>query len=213
MKKNIALVEIFFLLGVIGILASLIFPAISTSREASKRTSCKSNLKLLTLANLMYADDNDMMMYPTSEDEVSTWTSHLSQSSYLNKNVSEVTGSPFECPNGPSLKYYDETNFSMNYRITFNSPDFIPHSVASTNNSETFMLIDGFNREKLVWRKDIQGNVGVRRILGSSERQRMARHEGKLNISFLNGSVRTFSGHQLLEIGNSLQINESFWTP
>ena len=79
----------------------------------------------------MYADDNDMMMYPTSEDEASTWTSHLSQSSYLNK-MSEVTGSPFECPNGPSLKYYDETNFSMNYRITFNSPDFIPHSVAST---------------------------------------------------------------------------------
>ena len=57
-KKGFTLIELLVVIAIIALLLSILMPALSKVREMGKRTVCRSNLKNLTLAWIMYADDN-----------------------------------------------------------------------------------------------------------------------------------------------------------
>jgi len=46
-------------LAVIGILASLLLPSLSKSKEKARQLSCANNIKQLTAGTLMFADDDE----------------------------------------------------------------------------------------------------------------------------------------------------------
>ena len=67
--RGFTLVELLVVIAVIAILMAMLMPALSRAREAAKRISCANNLKELTLAWMMYADDNDDKVAPARADQ------------------------------------------------------------------------------------------------------------------------------------------------
>ena len=61
------LVELFVVLGIIVVLAAIMFPVFAPARDKSRTAACLSNLKQLSLGLLMYADANDGCLPPAHQ--------------------------------------------------------------------------------------------------------------------------------------------------
>ena len=67
--KAFTLVELLVVVAIIGILATMMLPALAKARESARRASCKSNLHQMQLGMEMYSEANSEL-YPPSLDEL-----------------------------------------------------------------------------------------------------------------------------------------------
>jgi prepilin-type N-terminal cleavage/methylation domain-containing protein/prepilin-type processing-associated H-X9-DG protein len=58
-KRGFTLVELLVVIAIIALLLALLMPALDRARELARRSVCFASLKDLSLAWIMYADDND----------------------------------------------------------------------------------------------------------------------------------------------------------
>ena len=65
-RNGFTLIELLTVLGVIGLLATILIPSFATVLGLSRRDACKSNLKQLVMAVVAYKDDNDDILPPHS---------------------------------------------------------------------------------------------------------------------------------------------------
>src|ERR1700681_1419059 len=52
------LVELLVVIGIIAVLISILLPALNTAREQARRVQCLNNVRQLTMAWLLYANNN-----------------------------------------------------------------------------------------------------------------------------------------------------------
>jgi len=58
-NKGFTLIELLVVIAIIAVLMAILIPTLHRAREQGQRAACLSNLKQLTVAWIMYADEND----------------------------------------------------------------------------------------------------------------------------------------------------------
>jgi len=63
------LIELLVVVPIIAVLAALVLPALAMAKQKGQQTACVNNVRQLTLAVLMYADEHDETLPPTAYND------------------------------------------------------------------------------------------------------------------------------------------------
>lgn len=85
------LMELLVVIGIIGILASLLMPALSQAKQKANRVKCLNHMRQLGLALTMYAGDHDGQFPPRRRGETNTWVGRL-HPYYVNVKILKCPG-------------------------------------------------------------------------------------------------------------------------
>jgi prepilin-type N-terminal cleavage/methylation domain-containing protein len=91
MRKNrgFTLIELLVVIAIIAILAAILFPVFARAREAARKATCISNVKQITLACIMYAQDYDEVL-PAAVGDDNDGTAHAVDPADSNQLIDDL---------------------------------------------------------------------------------------------------------------------------
>lgn len=128
--RRFTLVELLVVIAVIAILAGLILPALSSSRDRARLALCLGNIREVTLMHLFYADANGGYFCPAWDASFDSWESSANHRgpgilSRVVPDSSATKGRVFECPAAKTSLLLNPAwtarfaGYGMNYLLSF----------------------------------------------------------------------------------------------
>ena len=112
------LIELLVVIAVIGILASLLLPALALAKDKAKATACGNNLRQLILATVYYEDEQKALPigYPPNLGLSDNLIWYLTLQPYLGRKKlnTDQTNFVFICPSSPSNGYFGYLTYAQN---------------------------------------------------------------------------------------------------
>jgi prepilin-type N-terminal cleavage/methylation domain-containing protein/prepilin-type processing-associated H-X9-DG protein len=195
-KRAFTLVELLVVIAVIGILASLLLPALGRAKARARSIQCLNHLKQLGVATLIYADENqDKVQLHFPGEPAKTWGSALSTNQHL------TASNLFVCPSYSPKEFKDWRRI---YGIRLDPPakytsgafDEILHLDKIRGPSGYLHLADTTSRGRGGFKAEQYFYFRV-----MSEKEVHARHQGRANGLFLDGHVESVGRKQLESLG------------
>ncbi|CAN5792879.1 DUF1559 domain-containing protein [soil metagenome] len=200
------LVELLITIGIIGVLAALLFPALKRGTESANKAKCSSNLRQLGIAVHSYVSEHDGWMPPMRYPYNYTWWPDAI-SAYLTdkpwKQSIETTSAVFHCPSGSKDWPYKGTsieiagvNYAYNARIGYIvngdptgtstvavplSPSYRLRKLAGCKYAtKTGLIMDG-DSQSIQFEYDAKADINPVTL----------RHNRRANVLFIDGHVET----------------------
>ncbi|MEN9361937.1 MAG: hypothetical protein RL095_3472 [Verrucomicrobiota bacterium] len=105
MSRRFTLIELLVVIAIIGILASLLLPALARSRASAQQAVCLNNLKQINLWLSLYCDDNQGYGPEASDSATLPWDDKLS--SYDGRRLSAEEMASNSAPLRPQNSTYN----------------------------------------------------------------------------------------------------------
>jgi prepilin-type N-terminal cleavage/methylation domain-containing protein/prepilin-type processing-associated H-X9-DG protein len=99
--KGFTLIELLVVISIIALLLSILMPGLQKAKEAARRVVCSSNMRSLSLANLLYAADNNDKIVWAKDPSGNMWLTSLAPY-YENPDIKI-------CPSAKKVREFDSS--------------------------------------------------------------------------------------------------------